>query len=87
VKPTEPPKSPASTQLEHFEVCRGRVFACSESAMEVNRSKSSREPFRGETRGIWWQTWAQRVRRGILASYGWPQLMRGANPMYEGHSR
>ena len=29
VKPTEAPKSPASTQLESVEVCRGQVFACS----------------------------------------------------------
>ena len=83
VKPTEAPKSPASTQLEHFEVCHGGVFACSKSAMEVNQSKSSREPFRGEIRGIWWRTWAQRVRRALLALYGRPQLTRGANPMYE----
>ena len=87
MKPTYAPKSPASTQLEHVEICHGGVFACSKSATEVNRSWSSRESFRGEIRGIWWQTWAQRVRRGLLASYGRPQLMRGANPMYEGQSR
>ena len=33
VEPTEAAKSPASTQLEHLEVCRGGVFACSKSAM------------------------------------------------------
>ena len=87
VKPSEAPKSPATTQLEHFEVCHDGVFACSKSATEVNRSKSSRASFRGEIRGIWRQTCVQRVRRGVLASYGRPQLMRGANAMYEGHSR
>ena len=83
VKPISAPKCPASTQLEHFEICHGGVFACSKSAMEVNQSKSSREPFRGEIRGIWWRTWAQRVRRALLALHGRPQLTRGANPMYE----
>ena len=29
VKPTYPPKSLATTPLEHVEVCRGGVFACS----------------------------------------------------------
>ena len=29
VEPTEAPKSPATTQLEHFEVCHDGVFACS----------------------------------------------------------
>ena len=87
VTPTQPPKSPATTALEHFEVCHGRVFARSKSVMEVSRPKSCREPFRDEMRGTWRQTWAQRVRGGLLALYGRPQLMRGAYPMYERHLR
>ena len=35
VKPTEPPKSLATTPLEHVEACHGGVFTCSKSAMEV----------------------------------------------------
>ena len=35
VKPTDPPKSLATTPLEHAEACHGGVFACSKSAMEV----------------------------------------------------
>ena len=31
--------------------------------MEASRSKSWREPFRGEMRGNWGQKWSQRARR------------------------
>ena len=33
MKPTEPPKSPATTPLEHVEVWHGGVFACSKSVL------------------------------------------------------
>ena len=59
-------EEPSNDPLEHFEVCHGGVFACSKSAMEASRSKSCREPFRGEMRGIWWQTWAQRAQEGRI---------------------
>jgi hypothetical protein len=58
------------------------------SAMYASRSKSCREPLRGEVRGIWRQTWSQRARRGGgggVTSYGRPDLVRGANPMYGAH--
>ena len=35
VEPTEAAKSPASTQLEHFEVWHGGAFACSKFAMDA----------------------------------------------------
>ena len=45
VEPTEAAKSPASTQLEHFEVWHGGAFACSKCAMDAaSRYKSGREP-------------------------------------------
>jgi hypothetical protein len=53
------PESLASTQLASVEVCRGGVFACSIGAMDASRSKSCREPFRGELRENWGQTWSQ----------------------------
>ena len=39
VKPTDPPKSLATTPLEHVEACHGGVFTCSKSAMEVVSDK------------------------------------------------
>ena len=72
VKPTDAGKSQATTQLEHVEVCHGGVFACSKGAMDASRSKSCREPFRGEMSEIWGQTWSQRAWKGVLTSYGWP---------------
>ena len=53
MKPTKAPKSRASTQLDNVEVCRGGVFAASKKgAMDASRSKSCREPFRGEMRSL-----------------------------------
>ena len=73
VGPTEAAKSPASTQLEHFEVWHGGAFACSKCAMDAaSRSKSGREPFRGDIRGMWKQTRAQCARMGLLSSCGRP---------------
>ena len=60
MKPAQAVKRLATIQLGHFEVCHGGVFACSKCAMDAaSRSKSGREPLRGEIRGMWGQTRAQ----------------------------
>ena len=59
------------------------LLAAFPGAMDASQSKSCREPVRGEMRGIGGQKWSQRAWKGVLASYGRPQLMRDANEMYE----
>ena len=81
------PEEPSIDPARAFEVCHGGVFACSKSAMYASRSKSCREPVRGEMRGIGGQIWSQRAREGVLASCGQAQLARDANLMFRGHSR
>ena len=50
MKPTEAAKSPATTELEHFEVCVAEcLLAVRVCTVEASRSKSCREPFRGKS--------------------------------------
>ena len=63
VKPIQIAKSLATTLLGHFEVCRGRVFACSKSA-PYNGSELVKEL----QRAVSWRGWGDLVAEAAVVS-------------------